>query len=257
MAYVNSLGRWCCLHLIVTSSRSGEQEQDSILIFPLSHQSLWTLKHTPPPFFLPESSVLSDWYTENESPGWDALSGIPGFSQVLVKQRTLQFLISRWILMMMSSSLSNACTLASRKLGREDPCGLDLRWCSLHIFLSISSFWCCNGCTDGQRDGLVCLCSWGCSWCFIPSTFSSMFTSMFTFENLNQPGTRIGRRANKLVSWPFPNSLNLCIASREATGMVRARTSRTFSFSSPCALVKGWTHFIKQLKQAALIIRLY
>ena len=79
MTDVNSLGRKCSLHLIDNNSRSGEQERDSNLIFLLSHLSLFTIKNTPP-FFLPESSILSDQFTKKESPGWMALSGIPGFS---------------------------------------------------------------------------------------------------------------------------------------------------------------------------------
>ncbi len=81
---------------------------------------------TPSP---PHSACWCPWMgTQCPPPGGTALSGIPGFRQVSVKQRTLQFLISRWKLMWArrpSSLLSNACTWASRMLGREDPCGLN------------------------------------------------------------------------------------------------------------------------------------
>ncbi len=76
--------------------------------------------------------------TEGPPPGWMALSGIPGFSQVLVKQRTLQFLKSCWKLMQARRSyslLSNTCS------------------CLPQCFLL-----CWRGSIDGSRDGLACLC---------------------------------------------------------------------------------------------------
>ncbi len=70
MTDVNSLGRKCSLHLIDNYSKLGEQEWDSILMFLLSHQSLFTIKYTPSPFLLPESSVCQiSIKKEKESPG--------------------------------------------------------------------------------------------------------------------------------------------------------------------------------------------
>ncbi len=94
---------------------------------------------------------------------------VEGLSQVSVKQRTLQFLISRWKLMWArrsSSLLSKACTLANRMLGREDPCSWDCSRCPPWCFLP-----CWSGWIDGCRDGLACLCGWGCSWCLSPPPF--------------------------------------------------------------------------------------
>ncbi len=84
-----------------------------------------------------------------------------------------------------------------------------------------------------------------------------MFTPMFTFENLDRPGSRVGRRVHKAVSRPFPhiderlavichhcpapltksttifvkknvkstNFLKLSGANRETTGEVRANVT--------------------------------
>ncbi len=71
--------------------------------------------------FFPASADLSIRKTEKLSDGVTAVSGTEGVSHVLVKQKMLQSLMSRWklILALRSSILfSKDWTLASRILGR-------------------------------------------------------------------------------------------------------------------------------------------
>ncbi len=103
-----------------------------------------------------------------------APSSIPGFSQVSVKQRTLQFLISRCKLLRSRRSVSlysSTSTLASRMFGREDPCGRDRSRCLIPPCLPRCFLLCWGGCIDGSRNGLACLCGRGCSWCLSPPPF--------------------------------------------------------------------------------------
>ncbi len=82
---------------------------------------LLIMKHTPPPLVFPASAVLYIRKTENVSDDITAVSGTDGVSHVLVKQRKLQSLMSRWklILALRSSILfSKDWTLASRILCR-------------------------------------------------------------------------------------------------------------------------------------------
>ncbi len=98
--------------------------------------------------------------TQCPPPGWMVLSGIPGLCQFSLKQRTLQFLISHWKLMQArrsSSLLSNASMLASRMLGREDPCGWDRSRCLINPCPPRYFLQCWGRCIDGNRDGLACL----------------------------------------------------------------------------------------------------
>ncbi len=69
-------------------------------IFLGSHHFLLIMKHTPPPLFFPASAVLSIRKTEKLSDGVTAVSGTVGVSHVLVKQRMLQSLMSRWKLIL-------------------------------------------------------------------------------------------------------------------------------------------------------------
>jgi len=96
------------------------------LTFPLSHQSLFTIKHTPPSF----AWVLC----------W--------------------FLISHWKLMQAcrsSSLLSNTCTMASRMLvWQEDPSSQDHSWFLIPPHMAR---W------DEHRNGLACPCGWDSGWC--------------------------------------------------------------------------------------------
>ncbi len=139
----------------------------------------------------------------NMSSSW--LNGTVQYSRKKAKfwwneEKTL--LMSCWKLIQVwssSSLLSDACTLAGRMLGREDPCGRDNSWCCPSTF-TLCFLLCWGGCIDGSRDGRACLCGWGRS-----STLFSVFTLMFTLENLNQSGSGVNRRrVHKLVSWPFP-----------------------------------------------------
>ncbi len=140
-------------------------------------------------------AVSQEGYSQG---GWMVLSGIPGFSQVSLKQRALQFLITGWKLMQArrpSSLLSNACTLASRML-REYPCGRDHSRCLISPCLLPRCLLPCWGeCRDGSRDGLACLCGRGCSWCY----------SDVYIWNLDRQGSRVRRRrVHKAINWPFP-----------------------------------------------------
>ncbi len=70
-----------------------------------------------------------------------------------------------------SSLLSNACTLASRMLGKEDPCGWDCSWCLIPLCLPRCFLLSWDGCIDGSSDGLACLCGQGRSWRSSPPPF--------------------------------------------------------------------------------------
>ncbi len=75
-------------------------------IFLGSHQFLLIMKHTPPPLFFPASAVLSIRKTEKLSDRVAAVSGTEGVSHVLVKQKMLQSLMSRWKLILALRSYS-------------------------------------------------------------------------------------------------------------------------------------------------------
>ncbi len=81
------------------------------------------------------------------SPDWMALSGIPGFSQISVKQRTLQFLISRWKLTraqrsssLLSNILHTAYWLAGCLAEKIHVAGTEAGIQSLHVHLCVSCY---------------------------------------------------------------------------------------------------------------------
>ncbi len=79
------------------------------------------MKHTPPPLVLLASAVLSIRKTEKLSDRVTAVSGTEVVSHVLVNQRMLQSLMSRWklILALKSSILfSKDWTFVSKILGK-------------------------------------------------------------------------------------------------------------------------------------------
>ncbi len=141
------------------------------------------------------------------TPGWMALSGIPGLSQVSVKQKditvpdipletdagteAIQFIVQRlytgwqdanrisvWLgpqPMFNPSMFTSVFPPMMKRMHRWKQ-----RWSCLSLWL---------------RSKLV----------FVPSTFSLMFTPIFTFENLNRPGSRVVRRTfHKAINWLFP-----------------------------------------------------
>lgn len=61
MTEENSRGKKCGQHFIVRNSKLGEQKRVKVVIFLVSHQLLFTMKQMTPPFFLPDSSILSMW----------------------------------------------------------------------------------------------------------------------------------------------------------------------------------------------------
>ncbi len=139
--------------------------------------------------------------TQCPSPGWRVLSGIPGFSGE-AKDFTLQFLISCWKQMWArrsSSLLSKAYTLASRMLGREDPCSRDCSRCLIPSRLPWYFLPCWGGCIDGGRDGLC----QNRGWCLSPPPFPQCLHRCLHLKTLTgQAAESAGGESTKL-SRPF------------------------------------------------------
>ena len=113
----NSLGRQCGLQLIIRYSTSGDQYLETSLMLDIAHQQLLTNRHTLPPLILPDIAALSCQCTEKPD---SSILSVSSFSQVSVKHKILQFLMSRWqdSLNPRSSRLfSSDCTLANNTEG--------------------------------------------------------------------------------------------------------------------------------------------
>ena len=121
----NYLGRSCGRHLIVRNSKSGEQKDlSSCMLLWSNHDSL-IIRHTPPPFFLPERCLFLSVRCVKKPGGCTDSDNVSQVSHVSMKQRMLQSLMSLWkanLAQILSTLLSRVWTLASSILERCAMC---------------------------------------------------------------------------------------------------------------------------------------
>ena len=94
----NSLGRYCGRHLIVRNSKSGEQKDLSSCMLLWSYHVSLIIRHSHPPLLLPERCLFLSARCVEKPAGCTDSDSVSWVSHVSVKQRTLQSLMSLWML---------------------------------------------------------------------------------------------------------------------------------------------------------------